>query len=389
MGVEVVEAAAPIASRLEPLSSPPWPQAVTDRQAAGHLIPAGADSAYRVVNELLGRGRRIARLATDGAIGRRGDVYVAIADVPAAELAELAAAHHAPVKPLTEAPSDPLLEITPARVGLYKPWAASMDEGWTRFLLEQYGFPLVSLDNESIRSGALAERIDVLVLPAVEPAAIAKGEPEGERERSYWSPLPPEYAGGLDEWPGRTAEAGAAEAKRGAAAAKPPGGGERIKQWVKDGGTVVALDASADYLIELLKLPVQNALQAGSNHDLRCPGASLRVALDLESPLTFGLRAEEVIFFADSPVFNTRLDHGSITRRVIARYPDDLRDILLSGYLEGGALLERKAAVVELVVGKGRVILIGFRAQHRAQTVRTFKLLFNTLYGVALQQQVD
>ncbi|MCU0232952.1 MAG: M14 family metallopeptidase [Thermoanaerobaculales bacterium] len=389
MGVELVEAAAPVAAGLEPLSSPPWPQAATDPRAAGHLIPAGADSAYRVVNELLGRGRRVARLAADGADGRRGDIYLAAADVPSAELAELAAAHHAPVAPVAESPSGPLLEIAPARVGLYKPWAASMDEGWTRFILEQYGFPLVSLDNESIRSGAFAGKVDVLVLPAIEPAVIATGEPESERERSYWSPLPPEYAGGLDEWPNRAAEAGAAGGKRGAATAKPPGGGERIKQWIEAGGTVVALDASADYLIELLKLPVQNALKAGSDHDLRCPGASLRVAMDLESPLTFGLRAEEAIFFADSPAFTTRLDHGSTTRRVIARYPDDLRDILLSGHLEGGDLLERKAAVVELGVGRGRVVLIGFRAQHRAQTVRTFKLLFNALYRVAPQPPVD
>ena len=56
--------------------------------------------------------------------------------------------------------------------------------------------------------------------------------------------------------------------------------------------------------------------------------------------------------------------------------------ILVSGYLEGGERLEKRAAVVEYSVGQGRVILIGFRAQHRAQPVRTFKLLFNTLYSL-------
>jgi hypothetical protein len=69
-------------------------------------------------------------------------------------------------------------------------------------------------------------------------------------------------------------------------------------------------------------------------------------------------------------------------RDVVARYPDDDKDILISGYLEGGDLLEKRAAVVDFRVGDGRVILIGFRAQHRAQPVRTFKLLFNTLYSL-------
>jgi hypothetical protein len=89
---------------------------------------------------------------------------------------------------------------------------------------------------------------------------------------------------------------------------------------------------------------------------------------------------EEIVYFADSPAFRTRVPDPRFERNVIARYPDDDKDILVSGYLEGGELLEKRAAMVEFSVGEGRVILIGFRAQHRAQPLRTFKLLFNTLY---------
>ena len=102
--------------------------------------------------------------------------------------------------------------------------------------------------------------------------------------------------------------------------------------------------------------------------------------MNMDSPLSFGMQAEEAIYFADSPAFQTRVPDPRFERTVIARYPDDDKDILLSGYLDGGKLLEKRAAVVEIEVGKGRVILIGFRAQHRAQPLRTFKLLFNTLY---------
>ena len=104
--------------------------------------------------------------------------------------------------------------------------------------------------------------------------------------------------------------------------------------------------------------------------------------MNMESPLSFGMRSEEIIYFADSPAFRTRVPDPRFGRKVIARYPDDDKDILVSGYLKGGDRLEKRAAVVEYSVGEGRVILIGFRAQHRAQPVRTFKLLFNTLYDV-------
>ena len=104
--------------------------------------------------------------------------------------------------------------------------------------------------------------------------------------------------------------------------------------------------------------------------------------MNSESPLSFGMRGEEVVYFAGSPAYRTRVPDPRFSRTVIARYPEDVRDILVSGYLEGGELLENRAAAVELGVGKGRVVLIGFRAQHRAQPLRTFKLLFNTLYSL-------
>jgi glutamine amidotransferase-like uncharacterized protein len=108
----------------------------------------------------------------------------------------------------------------------------------------------------------------------------------------------------------------------------------------------------------------------------------LRVEMNLDSPLSFGMRAEEAVYFAGSPAFRTQVPDPRFGRKVIARYPDDDKDILVSGYLEGGDLLEKRAAVVDFTVGEGHVILIGFRAQHRAQPVRTFKLLFNTLYSL-------
>ena len=71
---------------------------------------------------------------------------------------------------------------------------------------------------------------------------------------------------------------------------------------------------------------------------------------------------------------------------MVASYPASSEDILISGYLKGAKKLEKRAAVVDLTDGKGRVILIGFRPQHRAQPYRTFKLLWNALYLGGLEE---
>jgi len=377
MGVEIVEASEPLKTALEPLAEANWPQPEVDENAAGHLIPASSDSAYPTINRLLAKGVNVRRLAGDSAIGSRGDIYLSAAAVDTSTLAEIADELHVPVAPLAKTPSAEMLQVESARVGLFKPWVASMDEGWTRFVLEQYEFPLATISNEQIRSGEFTDEVDVLLFPSVSPSIISIGEPaKGSRYRRRWTPMPPKYSGGIDTLP-KTDDT----AKKKKDEVKQVKGGQRIKKWVEAGGTVVALDSSSQYFIDLFELPVIDVL-AKVDDNFNCPGSTLRVEMNMESPLTFGMQAQESIYFADSPTFQTRVPDPRFERTVIARYPNDDKDILLSGYLEGGKLLEKRAAVVEIEVGKGRVILIGFRAQHRAQPVRTFKLLFNTLYTI-------
>jgi len=100
--------------------------------------------------------------------------------------------------------------------------------------------------------------------------------------------------------------------------------------------------------------------------------------------LGFGMLAENGAFFSFSSAYDAV---PGPDLRVIARY--GAKDILMSGWLEGDQAIAGRAAVVEARAGLGRAVLIGFRAQHRAQTVRTFKLLFNALYRVAPQPPID
>ncbi len=373
MGVEVAEAVAPLAplapvasgalaatAGREVITEPVWPGGDVAPGPGGYLISHAADSLPIALNRLLADGKEVYWLADPkaaGIPGEAGDVYLPPGQLPAAELSRLSREARLPIAPLAERPQGAAHRLSRVRVGLFKPWVASMDEGWTRFLLERYGFPFVNLSNEQLRDGSFRKEVDVVLLPDVPAGVLERGESRSAAARRAATPLPPPYAGGIGK-----------------------DGGDRLRRWVEEGGTLVALDSAAEYAIDLLELPVEDVLDDVPREQLNAPGSLLRLHVDTRHPLGYGLAAEEAAYFADSPAFETHLPDARFDRRVVACYPEDEEDILVSGYLAGGELLERRAAVVEMGVGKGRVVLIGFRPQHRAQPLRTFKLLWNALY---------
>jgi hypothetical protein len=356
MGVELVEADTPIVGALSPITQPIWPDTSVPMADNGYLISHAHDTAFTAMNRLVAQGKKVYWLLEDEGNARRGDVYLPAGTVQPAELARLAEELHLPVAAADATPISPRFEVAAPRVGLYQPWAASMDEGWTRYVLERYEFDYENLRNEEIRGGDFGASVDVLLLPDVGKDVIEKGDGDNPRGRRDGE-LPVAYRGGLDTE-----------------------GADKIREWVLAGGTLVALDSSTAYAIDLFELPVENALEGLGRDEFSAPGSTMRLLVDTTHPLAFGLRDEEAAYFADSPAFRTFVPDPRFDRRVVARYPDHRDDIAISGYVKGADHLARRAAVVDFEVGEGHVVLIGFRAQHRAQPLRTFKLLFNALY---------
>jgi len=197
---------------------------------------------------------------------------------------------------------------------------------------------------------------DAIVLPDVTKELIATGKPKRDEGAMKYSPdLPAEYTGGLD--------------KEGAAA---------LKDFVEKGGTLVALSSSTEYLIDELSLPVRNA--AARSSDFAIAGSILRAEIAPGHPVTYGLPGEVAVFQDEALAFDTVLPGPEMERRVLASYPSAPADVLLSGWMRAPETIARKAAAVALTYGKGRVVLLGFRAQHRAQTPGTFPFVFNALY---------
>ncbi|HUN84160.1 MAG TPA: M14 metallopeptidase family protein [Terracidiphilus sp.] len=238
------------------------------------------------------------------------------------------------------------LPLKKARVGLYRPWAPSIDEGWTRWILENYGFEPKSLYNSDVRSANLRDRYDVIILPDMSSKQMLDGFGVGI--------VPGEYAGGISE-----------------------AGIDNLREFTREGGTLVALNKSADSLIPLFSLPVKNVLEGVKSDKFFCSGALVRVNTEhADLPANYGTSDSPVVMFQSGPAFEPMPGfHGAI----LASYPKET-DPLESGLLLHPEAIEGKAAAMELAYGKGRVALYGFKPQFRGQSHATYKYLFNELY---------
>jgi hypothetical protein len=245
------------------------------------------------------------------------------------------------------------------RVGMYKNHLASMDEGWTRWVFDQYKFPFKSLLDAEARAGNLNANYDAIILPDQSVGALINGLPAvgaqrgnnaGDEEQRGGYPV--EFAGGL-----------------GAAGVKA------LRDFVEAGGTLITFNNASNFAIERLGVPVRNVLKGVSARDFYCPGSILRTELDMNSALAFGLEKESIAWFENSPAFEVT-DAASV--KVIAGYPA-ASSSLLSGWILGDQLLRGKAALVEAKLGKGRVVMFGFRPQYRGQSLATLPLLFNAI----------
>jgi hypothetical protein len=228
-----------------------------------------------------------------------------------------------------------------ARVALYKPWFDNIDEGWTRWLLEKYEFRFSAIADAEIRAGTLRERYDAIILPNASGERLTTGNSADA--------VPAEYVGGLGQ-----------------------AGIEALTAFVQEGGSLICLDQSCALAIDALDLPVRDVARAAGDKFF-CPGSILRLQLDPSQPLAYGMPPRTAGFFAFSSAYEPT---GAL--QTIAIYGPS--DLLLSGWLEGGEAIAGRGAVVQASVGAGRVVLLGFRVQHRGQSLATFRFLFNALF---------
>ena len=309
----------------------------------------GRGDVFILKNRTNAESRAVAALLAAGqTVTVVGDSLVVRGPRARAILSEQAARHGFTVTAVRTAPTSGERRQRLPRIGLYQPWTGNIDEGWTRWLFEQYGISYTTVHDADVRKGGLRQRFDVIVLPDADGASIVRGVDSTR--------IPLQYAGGLGE-----------------------SGATAVSEFVLGGGTLVCLDGSSNFAIAHLNLPVVNVLagDASGPQVLRfyAPGSIFGTVLGgvegSESPVTLGVPDSLPVYFENSAAFTV-----SAPARALATYPEQP---LRSGYARYQERLVGKAALVEARVGSGRVILFGFRPQFRGQTHGTFKLLFNAV----------
>lgn len=365
MGVRVDPVNEAIAAELVKVATPIEPSAtVAGGATVAEAAPRGAtlkidgrlNDAFRAVNMLLERGvtvRRVDRRSADGAL-RAGDFIVAGgASAAIAEAAKTTGVGF----PAVQADILEAHEVKRRRIAMYQRYnGGNMDEGWTRWLLEQWGFPYTSLLDKELKAGNLEAKYDVIVLPADRVAAMTGEREEGGR-------------GGFDGQQAYPAEYRSGFGKEGV---------DSLQAFVRKGGTLLTFGEAGALPIERFGLPLRNVTAGVPSTRFWCPGSTLRVKVDMSHSLAYGMPADALVaFLANNQAYEILPTPRNEEVETIVTFPE--RDLLQSGWLIGEEVIAKKAAMVSVKHGAGRVVLIGFRAQHRAQTHGTFKLVFNAL----------
>lgn len=267
---------------------------------------------------------------------------------------------------LSEEPEISMNSISLPRVGLYKSWDANMDEGWTRWLLEEYAFQVDTLHDADIRGKDLSQYHSIII-PSQRPSEILHGHSIRE--------MPEEYTGGIGLE-----------------------GTLSLKKYTEQGGTLLAFDAASDFLIEQLGLPLKNVVSGLADEEFFIPGSLIKSTVNIENPLAFGMQDTVAVSFNRSRAFEierqSRHGEGGFEEiadapkapvDVIATYADS--DLLMSGWAMGeDKYLSGKPSMVRVTYGSGQAILFGFRPQFRGQPRGTYKLVFNSLYGGTMEE---
>jgi len=322
----------------------------------GYILDGRMNDSFRAAFLLLDKGvavRRANQSSADGSV-RAGDFLVAAGDHGA--IARQTGVDFVAAKAAVTA-AYPLRKPRVAMLQRYG--GGNMDEGWTRLMFEQFNVPFRSIMDAELKAGNLDANYDTIILPADSLAAMT-----GERPPA--GPGGGDFGGGPDNTP--------AEYRSGFGA----DGVKALQAFVQKGGTLLTFANAGDLPIQRFGLPVRNVVNGLPSKAFWSPGSTLRTRFDHTNPLVYGMPAEGLaLFMAGGQVYEVVGQDRSQDVEILASYAE--RDILQSGWLLGEQVIAKKAAAVSVKHGNGKVVLIGFRPQHRDQTHGTFKFVFNAL----------
>ena len=345
MGVLTHEIQTPFDIRLKPDADAQKPDAaqILDTDAPAYAISPDSNAAARLVNRFLFEGRPVFR-ASAPLPTRRGDMPPGAWALPASDGVKEAIAselENLKVAPLWDRPKRGLNMVRRPRIGIYASYVPSIEEGWTRFVFDEYGFAYTSLVDGDIREGGLSSRFDCVIIPHQKVHQLRRGFSSAQ----YAS----RFSGGLGDR-----------------------GLRSLREFAERGGTLISWDDSSRLLARHLDLPVSNPLARLTDSKFLAPGSLLKIEVDNDHPIGYGMPPAAAAMFMGGPAY--QVEKGE----TVARYSEE--GTLLSGLLIGAERIAGLSALTSVPIGLGRVILFGFRPHFRAQARGGYKLLFNSVY---------
>ncbi|MBI3538826.1 MAG: hypothetical protein HY076_00940, partial [Candidatus Eisenbacteria bacterium] len=276
MGVESARVDKPFTADLAPVAvSSLKPGAIAGSGAAGFAIAADRNAAYAAVNRLLAKGVAVERATAafaDGANRFAPGAFIVPANAAAA-LEPIVRDLHVDAVRLAAAPAVARAPARAPRIGIYQSYSPSMDEGWTRMVLDRHDFKHTEINNAAVQAKDLKSKFDVIVIPDQDKNLIVDGKPRSEEGPAYFEPLPPEYSGGIGK-----------------------DGVANLKAFVQAGGTLVCLSDACGLAIDEFNLPVRNVVARMRATDYSLPGTMVNLRVDPATPVGFGMPEDVVAY---------------------------------------------------------------------------------------------
>lgn len=321
----------------------------------GYLLRHEENASFTAMNRILKKGGTVlwakSSFLANNTKFSSGTVIVPAKGVSKSFMNKIAEDLDLKITGVTKKPDVHTIKIDPFRLGMYQSWISSADEGWTRFILEKYEFSYSSIHDAEIRAGNLKTNFDVIILPHTRRSeSIINGHRKGT--------MPPKYVGGITQK-----------------------GILHLKEFAESGGTLIFINGANELATKFFRIPVKNALDDVKRGDFICDGSIVRMEFDASHPIAFGMPKQAPTVFSNSSAFDILPSFDSNELPVsVAKYPNE--NPLMSGWIYGDKFIRQKSSIVEAPYKKGKLILLGFPVQFRAQPYGTFKLLFNSiLYG--------
>lgn len=354
---------------IEELAVIPAGEVIASASAAGYAFDHRNNNSFLILNRLLAQGSDVYWLLK-GPAGTDlpdGAFYVPSNQVGEEALQALAAETGVDFQAIG-APLGGTLKMRRPRVGLWDRYGGSMPSGWTRMIMEDFGFDFEVVYPTDLAEGNLRDRFDVLVF---EDGAI----PPPDGGRGGFQRAPPDPSTIPESLRGRLGSV------------TVDGTVPEILEFARAGGTVIAVGSSSA-LGYYAGLPMSNHLVENgrplTGEEYYTPGSVHSLKLEHVSPLTHGLGERLDVMISHSPLFD--LEAGAEAQGVKQIGWFDTERPLRSGWAWGQERMQGGTALIEAPLGKGKLFLFSPKITFRAQSHAAFPLLFNGIFYGSAQE---